>query len=793
METVITVTVQDDNDNMPIFDHQFYSFVIPYPATTKQGSPQNKFVGRVHALDRDAAGPNSFLSYSFAAGATDFFSVDEASGGIFTQKELSYYRKSSSNGILESSHTDNTYRLRVVATDGGSPPMSSECEVSITLVHGNEHAPIFHNPSQMYGGDVEIAVPINVAIGAELYRVIATDEDSEILTFSIATVGKVNASDYFSINPTSGLIEVQKSLHDITEGTALTIEIIVEDNGAPKLSDTASLSFLITGDNLYAPVFQAPTTRIYIREDEQVGAAIITVRATDQDIGVNGHVTYNILESADPDRMFAIEPSTGIISVQKPLDYESVPIYNIIIEAHDAGFKSKSSTSSVKVILQDVDDNPPIFPDTGYTAPLKENAPTGTVVTQMIAIDNDSAKNAEIEYGLIETPELGESQFFEVDRKTGIVTSLISFDYEQIDRIDLKIQASSPSGYATTETTLSVLIQGENEFYPKFKQPIFRFDVSEVVPVGGTVGVVEAVDRDHGEDGEVHYYFVGSSNDAGFHIDHTTGVISVKNELDRESQNRYVLTILAKNRGSIRGNDTDEAQVDIQVLDGNDPPVFRKAMYTATISESSLIGHQVITVSAVDKDVKPRNSQFSYSIHWSGEENAVVDANGPIPFTIGSTSGVIAVSGKLDRESIAFYDLEVRATDLGVPPAVGVTHLQITLTDVNDSPPQLSKSERKGFVKENSPPDSFVKQFKATDPDLQQGVSHGGDKAADRFTYYLLPGKDAALLKLDSRTGILRTKNTIDREKHPNGLQATVEVQDGGDPPLSARYNFFQT
>ena len=90
---------------------------------------------------RDAAGPNSELSYAFAT-ATDLFDLDETSGIITTTSRLKYYTASSSS--LEAiGATDNSYRMRVVATDAGSPPMSSECEVSITVVNGNNHPPSF--------------------------------------------------------------------------------------------------------------------------------------------------------------------------------------------------------------------------------------------------------------------------------------------------------------------------------------------------------------------------------------------------------------------------------------------------------------------------------------------------------------------------------------------------------------------------------------------------------------------------------------------------------------------------
>ena len=161
---------------------------------------------------------------------------------------------------------------------------------------------------------------------------------------------------------------------------------------------------------------------------------------------------------------------------------------------------------------------------------------------------------------------------------------------------------------------------------------------------------VEAPDVDKGKDGEVFYYIVGFGS--GFGVDRATGIIRVRDPLDRESQNRYVLTVLAKNGGSIRGNDTDEAQVIIQVQDGNDPPVFRKALYTARISEAAAIGAAVVTVSAVDKDVRPRNSQFGYSIYEGNTDNK---------FTVDPGNGVISVEKSLDREDVAFYNLTIRA------------------------------------------------------------------------------------------------------------------------------------
>ena len=141
-------------------------------------------------------------------------------------------------------------------------------------------------------------------------------------------------------------------------------------------------------------------------------------------------------------------------------------------------------------------------------------------------------------------------------------------------------------------------------------------------------------------------------------------MISVQKSLDREYQNRYVLTVLAKNHGSIMGNDTAEAQVIIQVQDGNDPPVFQNSDYNIAIEENLPIGSTILTVSAVDKDVRPRNSQFSYSI---------IDGNLNNVFEVDPNTGSIQTTQSLDREDTESYILTVAAVDNGTPPQTGTT------------------------------------------------------------------------------------------------------------------------
>jgi hypothetical protein len=116
--------------------------------------------------------------------------------------------------------------------------------------------------------------------------------------------------------------------------------------------------------------------------------------------------------------------------------------------------------------------------------------------------------------------------------------------------------------------------------------------------------------------------------------------------------------------------------------------------------------------------------------------------------------------------------------DNGAPPAIGETHVHITVDDVNDSPPVLP--DVKAYVKENNPPGSIVKQFDPTDPDPDP---NGGP-----FTFTLLPGKNSEFFTLDSTTGVLKTSISLDREQTPT-LEISVRISDSGLPSLSADFD----
>lgn len=82
----------------------------------------------------------------------------------------------------------------------------------------------------------------------------------------------------------------------------------------------------------------------------------------------------------------------GSLTVANSLDFESIVSYRLRIVARDNGIPSLSSTATIVVNVQNVNDNVPRFDQKRYEVLLSEDVPPGTVVVQLSAVDLDDPK-----------------------------------------------------------------------------------------------------------------------------------------------------------------------------------------------------------------------------------------------------------------------------------------------------------------------------------------------------------------------------------------------------------------
>ncbi|KAA0702143.1 Protocadherin Fat 4 FAT tumor suppressor -like protein 4 [Triplophysa tibetana] len=734
VSTDVTIYIMDINDNTPFFIQPLYSITVP-----EMNLPE-MFLLQVSATDHDL-GPNAQILY-FIDPANEFFFVNAFTGDVSTKQLISLHDSVSLN-----------FSVTVVASDCGSVSLNTSSVLSVMLVRYNYFPPSFL--------PIRPLVPIlwNLEEGTEVIQLSAVDQDSLEMNDSVEYFNSGgNGSVYFQVQHESGRVLVNQTLINNLD-TILTLQVTAEDKGYPPLSTLTEVRFTVTGENLFSPYFPDSKVTFFVPEDLPTGSIIGKIQAKDKDAGINGLISY-YFNSGNENGLLSIERSSGLIMLVKALDFEKSETHNINVTAKDGGWHPKMDQLNITVYVTDLNDNPPVFASAEYIVSVLENVVVGSPVVQVWATDADSGIHGETTYSLI----AGDMSFFYLETKNGTITTSEIFDFEQHQHFELTVKATNPGyPYLYDMAHVRIEVTGINEFIPAFQNHIYNFSVSEALPVWTEIGRVVTVDYDLGPDGDVFYLLAGQSKKACFGVVEHTGMIYVSRDLKNRGQNYDVLHVLAKNRGSITGFNIDEALIHLQILDENDPPEFDSMVYVVAVLEDVSIGTSITKVKAVDRDVVPEWSRFSYSIEHG-------NINGS--FVINPVNGVISVHNHLDREFWPFYNLSVVAIDEGSPAVTGTTKVSITITDVNDNPPKLSITE--GFIRENQPLGTKVSTLTATDEDLPPNQGP--------FTYWLMRPENSFSLRSD---GVLFSSRPLDRERNPS-FHLQVVIQDAGKPSLSS-------
>ena len=126
------------------------------------------------------------------------------------------------------------------------------------------------------------------------------------------------------------------------------------------------------------PEFDSPTVHISVAENIALSTTIYAAHARDRDSGVNGEVTYRLVESGPP--TFRVDPRLGLVMLVRPLDFEKAARHSVLLVATDAGSPPLSTNLTVNVDVQDVNDNAPVFERDSYSVAVSESKPIGSQV-----------------------------------------------------------------------------------------------------------------------------------------------------------------------------------------------------------------------------------------------------------------------------------------------------------------------------------------------------------------------------------------------------------------------------
>lgn len=448
--------------------------------------------------------------------------------------------------------------------------------------------------------------------------------------------------------------------------------------------------------------------------------------AVDDDAGINSDLKYWILGHQTPP-IFSIGEKNGIIKVVR---VPEIKRYNFFVLVKDSGNPQLSSLATVIINVLANDVKILHFEKPKYDINILESATVGEIVTPLKMII-PTGTNPAIQYTIVRSNSQPgpRGNRFSVDTSGRIRVSGL-LDYEVTKRYVMVVEANASNINQVARTAVVINIQDVNDNKPLFVSNPYLVSIPENIDIGSKVLRVFAEDMDNGKNGEVTYEIATKDSlvKQKFDIDATNGWITTKGAFDREDKELFVFEVRAFDKGK-QTQLSSKTTVRAVILDVNDsPPKFSQSVFTTSVKEDALIGHTVATITATDADLK-------YDLFYfilSGDPQA--------KFGIERKTGVVFVNGALDRETVAFYKLNVSASD-GL--FTSFAQVKIKVEDANDNVPVCGQSIYVERVPENVKKGSRVLTIVATDADI-------GVNAQLNYTVY---GQGAGVFTVDRKEG----------------------------------------
>lgn len=203
-----------------------------------------------------------------------------------------------------------------------------------------------------------------------------------------------------------GVISVSSTL-DRESKDVYTLNVKARDGGNPSKESIVDVKITITDVNDNKPLFEKPSYNPSIDEDASPGTSVEKVFATDNDMGKNKEITYNI-KTGNEEGKFNMNEKTGEITLNQTLDHETKASHPLVVTATDHGSPPLTSSVDVMVTVTDVNDNAPLFPKSLYNCTVAENLASGVAVCYVTASDADSGANGQLLYSIV-TGDIGKA------------------------------------------------------------------------------------------------------------------------------------------------------------------------------------------------------------------------------------------------------------------------------------------------------------------------------------------------------------------------------------------------
>ena len=539
--------------------------------------------------------------------------------------------------------------------------------------------------------------PENAGAGENIGNpVTATDADNDSPTYSLDATGATS----FDIDSASGQIKTKAGVaydHETKPSYSVTVTA-ADGNGG---TDTIDVTITVTDAN-DSPQFDELTATREVAENTEAGQPVgDPVTATDLDTGDT--LTYT-LEGTDTDS-FHIVPATGQIQTKsgQTYNYETKPTYSVTVKADDGN--GGTDTIAVTINVTNVNEAPTIVdPQTSPSHPENDG---GTVATYS-ATDPEEDQIIWSVSGTDSTHlsinSAGELTFdtppdFEAPADSGTNNTYV-----------VTVQASGGSETHQLEVTVTVTDVNEAPVFPAGSD---TRSVPENTPTDQNIGTpVAAEDPDAGD---TPTYALGGTDAASFGIITSTGQLTTKAALNKETKASYSVVVSVHDGEDVAGapdpTADDTVTVTITVTDVNEKPEFDNGVTpTLAVAENTEPGENVgVPVEASDPDA---DATLTYSLGGT-------DASF---FSIDESTGQIKVGTgtDLDHETTPSYSVTVSVRDSkddnGIPDTSPDATILVTINvDDRNEPPDITAGPASEDYTENK--EDAVATYTATDPE----------------------------------------------------------------------------
>ncbi|VDP11762.1 unnamed protein product [Onchocerca flexuosa] len=709
VRTSLTITVEDINDNPPTFNDSSYKFLVA--ANSKIFTE----IGQILAFDVDE-GLNGQVRYELRCDS-DLFMVEPTNGHIFSITSLKEY-------------VNNTMECKGLASDQGFPSLNSNVTIYIHITDATEN----NETKQHY---YEFALlpdidPPTVVGQLPFHNTIAVVNDSR---FMMDEGGHLITNATFS---------------EAKLGDKIIFSIVTNNTNDPI---KAIITIEFTEPNIHRPEFSFKRYKFSVQENCRLHMPVGVVMAKDPDIGLNGRVTYRIINDVEL-LPFTIDPIKGTVLTTRHLDFEETNSFHFLITATDSGFPIFNDTAKVTVEVLDENDNGPEFENHYVQYTISANLPLNATIAHLSAVDIDSEPNARIVYHLL--PDSAAELPFAINATSGVLYVSSELLYETTNEYLFRVLASntrtanleylklvpesSQNGTYSDILLVEIFVHsdGESEIY--FPETERNFEISASALKNTIIGRVEAIYPSGNYDNKILYRM--TSNNL-IDMNDRTGEIYVKKTWNGTT-GTIMVQIVATSQLSRNPNfKPNLCKVYIELKDTEAPPILL-SHYKFSLPEDA-----DSTESFVIFEHFPQKKKYRLDIVEEGTGSDTQQ-----PFCIGDP-GKLRLCDPVNYKQRDDYRLQIALIQDNV--IRSRAQVTIIVNNVNDKGMSLNPAASIGYVIENSPIYTRIMKLHVVDNDISGKQTSFKYKIADKDL--------SQIFAINDNTGVVSSLKVLDREK----------------------------